>query len=266
MPDGFAVGGYSYRTEDFVQWKLPGSLQEISGLAATADGRLFAHADERAEVHQLDYLSGKRLKTFYLSAEPGARKPRPARGDFEGIAVADEDLYLVTSRGRLYRSRIGADETAVAFTTFDTGLEDVCEVEGLTYHTERHVLLIACKTVYEKALRRNVVVFQWALDGQMLLTDDTITIPLERVVASGEFNPSGIAVSPGNGNLLLVAARQRALLEATITGKVVHVSTLPMESYHRQTEGIAVFASGTLVLADEGGSKRGRLGVYRATR
>ena len=79
------------------------------------------------------------------------------------------------------------------------------------------------------------------------------------------FNPSGIAVSPRNGNLLLVAAKQKALLEITMAGDLVKVFTLPMQRYHRQTEGIALFANGTLILADEGGNKRGRLGVYRAT-
>ena len=71
-------------------------------------------------------------------------------------------------------------------------------------------------------------------------------------------------MSPRNGNLVLVAARQQAMLEATMAGEIVNVFMLPMERYHRQPEGIALFADGTLLLADEGGNKRGRLGVYRA--
>ena len=52
----------------FVQWKLPGRLREISGLALTSDERLFAVADEKAIVYELDYqvLKGVDLKDVDL--------------------------------------------------------------------------------------------------------------------------------------------------------------------------------------------------------
>ena len=256
----FQIGGYRYHTDDFEQWKLPRALREISGLAATADGRLFAHSDERAVVHQIDYQSGKRLKTFWLG-HPGSKKGKAIRGDFEGIAVVADVLYLVTSKGTLYVSRIGIDDTAVAFKAYKTGLGKSCEIEGLDYHPDLHVLLLACKVARGEALRGHVVIFQWSIDTSSVIADATLTIAL----TADDFNPSGIVVSPRTGNLLLVAARQRALLEATPTGNIESVFTLPMGRYHRQTEGIALFADGTLILADEGGNKRGRLGVYRAT-
>lgn len=266
--DEFEFGGYSYHTERFEQWKLPRSLREISGLAQTDDGRLFAHADERAIVHQIDYLSGKRLKSFSLSRQPGAGRGKAVRGDFEGIAVVDDQVYLVTSRGTIYVSRLGMDGGTEAFQVHSTGLADVCEIEGMAYHRNHNTLLLACKAVRSAELRGNVVVFQWSLESQNIVSGATIAVPLaaiaSRLGGSDRFNPSGIAVSPRNGNLLLVAAHQQALLEVTMAGDLVNVFTLPMQRYHRQTEGIALFANGTLILADEGGNKRGRLGVYRA--
>ncbi|MCZ6710149.1 MAG: hypothetical protein O7B25_07290 [Gammaproteobacteria bacterium] len=263
--DEFQFGGYRYNTQRFEQWKLPRSLREISGLAQTDDGRLFAHADERAIIHQIDYQSGKRLKSFSLSRQPGGKA---IRGDFEGIAVVENQVYLVTSQGTIYISRLGMDGGAESFQAHSTGLAEVCEVEGLAYHRNLHTLLLACKSVRGAELRGKVVIFQWSLDRQALVRDATISIPLAtiaiRLGGSNRFNPSGIAVSPRNGNLVIVAAQQRALLEITMAGDLVNVFTLPMQRYHRQTEGIALFANGTLILADEGGSKRGRLGVYRA--
>lgn len=265
----FHIGGYSYHTERFEQWKLPSSLREISGLAGTADGRLFAHSDERAVIHQIDYQSGKWLKSFSLSHRPGEMPGRAVQGDFEGIAVAGDDLYLVTSQGTIYVSRLGIDGSSVAFHVIRTGLGETCEIEGLTYHPGLHVLLLACKVVRSAELRGQVVVFQWSIERQAVLPDATITISLAELTSNlaplDNFNASGIVVSPRNGNLLLVAARQQALLEVTMGGEIVNVFTLPMKRYHRQTEGIALFADGTLILADEGGIKRGRLGVYRAT-
>ena len=47
---------------------LPAELHEISGLAVTADGRVFADADEDGTVDQLDPRSGRVTKRFALAA------------------------------------------------------------------------------------------------------------------------------------------------------------------------------------------------------
>src|SRR5262245_54963359 len=59
-----------------VQIQLPQRLREISGLAVTPDGRLFAHGDERAALYEIDPERGRILKSFSLNV----------RGDFEGLA------------------------------------------------------------------------------------------------------------------------------------------------------------------------------------
>lgn len=255
----FAFGGYRFATDTFQQWKLPKSLREISGLAATADGRLFTHGDERAEIYQIDYRDGKLVKSFRLGISSDSR---PVKGDFEGIAVRDSELYLITSNGILYRSQIGGDGSTMPYQTFNSGAGDLCEVEGLAYRPQTDMLLIACKEVRKVEFEDKVVVLQWSPQTRRLERDMSILI--NQSSTGGRFSASGISVSPRNGNLLLVSARQRRLLEVTPEAHVVAVLSLPMERYHRQTEGIEVTGSGTLVLADEGGNKRGRLGTYRA--
>ena len=48
----------------FRQWKLPGKLREISGLALTSDERLLAVTDESAIVYEIDYENGRLVKAF----------------------------------------------------------------------------------------------------------------------------------------------------------------------------------------------------------
>src|SRR5690606_10827394 len=108
------------------QWRLPDKLNEISGLALTGDGRLLAITDESAIVYELDYAKGKLVKAFALG-EP------TERGDFEGIAWFDGQVWLVTSKGRIYQSPEGEDGERVAFEAFETGLGKSCEIEGLAY-------------------------------------------------------------------------------------------------------------------------------------
>lgn len=255
----FEIGGYRFATDSFQQWKLPKSLTEISGLAATADGRLFAHNDERAEIYQIDYRDGKLVKTFSLGASADGK---PVKGDFEGIAIRDGELYLVTSNGILYRSQIGGDGATMPYQTFNSGAGSLCEVEGLAYHAQTDMLLIACKEPRKKELEDQLVVLQWSPQTRRLEND--VTLLIGNASTGGRFSASGITVSPRNGNMIMVAARQQKLLEATLGGEVITVFSLHLEGYHRQAEGIEVLADGTLLLADEGGEKRGRIGTYRA--
>jgi hypothetical protein len=77
---------------EFMQWKLPKRLKEISGLALTPDERLLAITDEQAVVYELDYAEGRVIKSFWLG-DP------IVRGDFEGIAVLEDTVWLLTSDG-----------------------------------------------------------------------------------------------------------------------------------------------------------------------
>ena len=88
--------------------RLPRSWREISGLATTPDGRVFAHNDERAAVFEIDPESGAIEKAFYVgfSGIPG---------DFEGIAVAGERFFLLSSSGQLVEFREGEAGSTVRY-------------------------------------------------------------------------------------------------------------------------------------------------------
>lgn len=258
--ESFSVGDFNYDETRFSQWKLPKSLSEISGLALDARQRLFAHDDEKAIIYQLDYHEGRRVKKFALG--------KPAiRGDFEGIAVVKDEIYLIDSAGTLYAAAEGADNSTVSYGLTRTGLGERCEIEGMEYEHDTESLLILCKSPRQKALKGYVTVFRWSLEKNAL--DDGKTIQLDRNTLKDRmgfraFHPSGITVVPGSGHLLIVAAQERALLELSADGELIAAIKLPTAKHHRQAEGIALTAKGDLLLADEGGGKRGRLGVYTA--
>ncbi len=258
--ESFSVGGFNYDETRFSQWKLPKSLREISGLALDTRQRLFAHNDEQAVIFQLDYRKGRRVKKFTLG-DPAIR------GDFEGIAVANDAFYLIDSAGVLYAATEGEDNSTVSYRLTRTGLGERCEIEGLEYESASDSLLVLCKSPRQKALKGYVTIFRWSLKTNNL--DDGKTIQFDRnalkdSVGSRELHPSGITVVPGSGHLLIVAAKERRLLELSADGELISAIELPTAKYHRQAEGIALTTEGDLLLADEGGGKRGRLSVYAA--
>ncbi len=237
--------------------ELPARLREISGLASTPDGRLFAHDDESAIIYEIDPHGGHLLKAWALGEIT-------VRGDFEGLAVAGDRFFLVSSDGRLYEAVEGGDGERVGFQRHETGVGRRCEVEGLAHDPVERALVLVCKTTRDPSLAGFVALFRWSLDRRR--TDTGITLISvaalsERIPGRG-FHPSGLERHPERGTYFVVAARERAIAEVTRSGLVRAVAPLPGRA-HRQAEGVTFGAGGALYIADEGGSRRGRLTRYR---
>jgi uncharacterized protein YjiK len=259
--DPTVLSRYDLREAPAAQWKLPNRIREISGLATTADGRLFAHDDERAVVYEVDYQEGRLTKAFAFG-DPAAR------GDFEGIAVVRDTVYLVTSSGRLYEGLESSDGERSHYNTYGTGLGDHCEVEGLAFEPGDRSLILICKTVDGDQLKGSIALFRWSIDQRTWTDDSPILIDRDAVtdeISGKSFNPSGIERHPESGTYLVVAARQEVIVEVTLQGDVLAIAKLRGRT-HRQVEGIAFSSNGGLLLGDEGSGRRARLTVYEASR
>jgi uncharacterized protein YjiK len=266
-PESFEITGREYFAADRTQFKLPKVLREISGLALSDSGELFAHNDEDGIIYLVDYNQGKVVRRFALEGV--------AQADFEGIAVAGEELFLVTSRGEIYQTRIGAAEQMVPYQHHDERLD--CEVEGLTHDATASALLVACKTLKKKHRADGLRLHVWSLERRAYDPARMVTIPYSALTAVADLGedagkkgnriqPTGVTIAP-NGNLLIVAGRQHLLLELSPEGSLISFARLD-EARHRQTEGIAMTKDHRLILSDEGDGKgsnksRGRLSVYK---
>ena len=254
-----SLEGYTLNPETATHWKLPRQLEEISGLAMTGDQRLLAHNDERAIIFEIDYQNGSIVKSFQL-----ADMNYPVAGDFEGIAATDDGIFLVTSSGRLYEFREGTSGESVLFNVYTTGVGRDCEIEGLTYDRSQRGLLLMCKDARSLEMEGQLAIYQWSIDKKQLNGDVRLVIPVaefSRHISGRKFHPSGIERHPVSGNYYVIAARQVAIAEITPAGQVVAVRKFPAR-WHRQVEGITFAADGTLIIADEGAGRKGRLTLY----
>lgn len=257
-----SLESYDLKVETATHWKLPGRLEEISGLAMTINNRLLAHNDEDGIIHEIDYRNGVIVKTFQLSD-----MKHPVNDDFEGIATVNDQVYLVTSSGRIYECSRGTDGESVLYNIYTTGIGKDCEIEGLTYDARKGALLLMCKNARREDLKEHLMIYHWSTDEKQLIEDAHIVIPViefTRHIDEKEFQPSGIERHPMSGNYFVVAARQRAIAEITQGGQVVAAREFPAE-WHRQPEGITFAADGTLIVADEGVGRKARLTLYPFT-
>jgi len=258
------------------QVRLPDELAEISGLAFSDDGRLFAHGDEFGVVYQLDPRSGRILESFGI--ERTGREPHLGKnskrggggaaglvGDFEGIAIAESRFFLVTSNGVLLEFTEPTSGRSVNATAHPTGLERVCEVEGIDYDRGRDNLLLLCKDAVGKGRLTAVQIYAWSLKQRRLVPRPILTVPYEelaRRTGQRAFNGSGLAVRPGGESIVLVAGPQRAFAEVDRAGRVLTAGVFP-PGLHRQPEGVAFGPDGSLLVSSEAAGRKATLAAYR---
>jgi hypothetical protein len=237
---------------------LPPGLREVSGLATSPDGRLFAHNDERGVIYQIDPVTGEALKAFAVGSGG-------VPGDFEGIAIAGERFFLLTSAGQLLEFREGEHGASVGYRTHPLNLMNYCEMEGLAVDEEAGSLLLPCKTPRARDLRGHLVVLSVPLATMTPTGKPRVFIPLEELDDNGlgdEFHPSAIEIHPETRSLLVLAGPEEALAEIGPGGEILGTREFKKRD-HPQPEGIAFLQDGTLVVSDEGQDGLGTLTRYR---
>jgi uncharacterized protein YjiK len=243
--------------EPVARWLLPPELAEISGLALTPDGRLFAHNDESARITELDYRRGTVIKRFFVGTED-------LRGDFEGLAYAGDRFFLLSSTGTLYEFREGAAEERVDFTAHDTRLGKECEFEGVAFDSTANALVLACKHVGTKLFKNMLVLYRYGLGDSDRAELSEVTIPFSEAIGANDWkglHPTDITVDPTSGNYVLVAAPERALFAVTPAGAVVF--SRPLSDRHPQPEGIAITRDRILIISDESVNAAATITLYR---
>ena len=273
---------------------LPRELTEVSGLAVDAQGRLLAHGDEAAVVHEVDPRTGAIARSWTIRGgadvgsgggegkskkgdgkkgkkDGGGKSAGGAggaggalRGDFEDIAVVDGTVWLATSDGLLYETRL-EDGTA---TRHDTGLARACEVEGLAWDPGPRRFVLLCKTPRLAAWRGHVVAVAWDPAARRLDARPRFAVPytsLARVTGARAFGASALARLPDGSGWVMVAGPENAWAQIGPTGQLRRGGRLGA-SFHRQPEGLVVLRDGTLLVADEAGTRRPTLSAYSPRR
>lgn len=238
------------------QLALSKKLKEISGLAVDARGRLFAHDDESGIVYQLDPSSGKVVKSFRLGRTLVTE-------DFEGIAIAGDRFFLVTSSGDVFEFPEGPDDGRVEYRVYKTALSRDNDVEGLCYDPETDALLLACKADPGPGLKKARAVYAFTLSDRTLQRKPRFILKrkdIEKHTRGGTFEPSAIERDPATGHFILLAAQGMSVLEISSDGSIISQRKLGRK-LHTQPEGLTFLPSGDMLICDEGAS-RGMLTRY----
>ena len=251
-------------------FKMPLILEEISGLAITQDEQhLVAIQDENGLVFYIDRQSGEIAKQFEFWKD----------GDYEGVEMVGDTVYVVRSNGTLYEIVRGG-EPDQSLERYKLALDRENDVEGLAYDRANRRLLLACKGVAGEgeAYQGMKGVYAFELDSKTLSEAPVILISLDAVNqyladspeirkldklveffdAEDEigFSPSAIAIHPLTGNIYITSSVGKMLIVLNDQGKILHIEKLS-KKMHPQPEGLCFDQQGNLYISNEGRGEQG---------
>jgi uncharacterized protein YjiK len=241
------IRGYDFSPKGCTQTKLGDQLREISGITLTDQGHLLAHDDEKGVIYRIDAMTGSILSSFHLGRTTVTE-------DFEDIAAVGENIYLVSSDGRLFFFREGGDDGRVEYNVIFTSLSRANNVEGLYYDRDANALLLACKDSPGRGFPGKRAVYSYSLTTQRINPIPRFLITekaLHRLIAGKVFKPSAIARHPIRFTYFILSFDGRSLLELGADGRILGLQRLDPR-LHSQPEALTFLPNGDMLICDEG--------------
>lgn len=243
---------YNLKKANGIQITLSPELHEISGVAFSADNRLFVHNDEQGIIFQIELQTGRIVKRFFLGKDH-------INGDFEDITIIKDEFYLIKSDGTIFEFKEGKDQSYVEYKKYNTGLSKENNIEGMTYDPVNNSLLLACKDFPGQGLDGSRAVYSFSLSHMKLDPKPRFVIPIEPILKRlnvKNFRPSAITRDVKTGNFLILSAHSKVIVEISESGKILDMRELA-KKYHPQPEGLSFDKDSRLIISDEsdGGGK-----------
>jgi uncharacterized protein YjiK len=227
-------------------WKLPDELKEISGFSYYDEDRFACIQDEDGKVFIYNTKTSKIDKEI----------PFASAGDYEGLTVADKDVWVVRSDGKLYQVS-GVDGTPTV-KEFQTSLTAQQNVEGVCYDKPNHRLLLSIKDEEASGHYKGIYAFNletgkmddapvFKINLQDELFRDTKAKKEKKIMM-----PSDIAIHPLTKELYITDGPKAKLLVMNANGELKKLYQLDTDQFP-QPEGIAFDPKGELFISNEGG-------------
>lgn len=237
-----------------ISWLLPKSLLEVSGIAWLDADHFACVQDELGKVFIFNVRQNKIDQEI----------PFGPNGDYEGIAVVGETIYVLRADGVLFGiENYSGDKRSVKM--YKTRLSKKQDSESLAYDEKNKRLLIAAKEVNSESSDFKGI-YAFDLTTKTMPEAPVFKIDLKHEIfgdikkgkAKNSISPSDIDIHPINGNLYILEGTKPKLLIMSPEGKMLSLYELDEKDFP-QPEGISFGPDGKLYISNEGNKKEGNI-------
>lgn len=246
------------------KFKLDDELDEISGLTYLQSGLLASVQDEDGKIYTIDTDKEEIDKEYKFEKD----------GDYEGIALVGQAIYVLRSDGDIYRVDDYKDEDDDS-KKYETALSSDNDTEGLAYFPPENALLIACKaspSINNKRYSYSRAIYKFDLLAKELDEQPFLLIDLNEIkkrlketalsrfakefaslfdpAGDNYFQPSGVAVHPITQDIYIIANVGKLLIVYSSDKKLKYVEPLDVDLF-KQPEGICFTPEGNMFISNE---------------
>jgi len=231
-------------------------LEEISGLSYFKDGQLAAIEDEDGKLFIIETSSGKVTREIKFGKS----------GDYEGVEVLNDMVYVLRSDGDIYSFSI-SDKNEVDAKKYETVLESSNDAEGLGYTNGKLMVALKGDEDTDENKAKGKAVYTFDLENEKLDEKELFDIEEEELdefiegrkyfKKVNDFDPSAIAQHPLTNDIYLLSA-DRIIAVFTASYELKEVVLLPSIPFN-QAEGICFAPDGTLYISSEGDGGKGKI-------
>ncbi|CDF78105.1 conserved hypothetical protein [Formosa agariphila KMM 3901] len=228
---------------------MPKKLVEISGISVLNFPNILSVNDEEGKLYEYN-LETNTLEHSYKFGKDG---------DYEDIAVKDDEVYVLKSNGTIYQ--ITNFRTDPEVEEYDTFLNKKADTEGLFFDTTGNRLLVACKEELEIDKADKNVIYEFDLETKTLDKTPAFTIEKDHFKFNDkkhDFAPSGLAIHPKTNTLFVISTVGKLMIEMSLEGNILNKCSLDYPKF-TQPEGIFFTENGDLYISNEGRKGKGNI-------
>ena len=235
-------------------WLLPDELREVSGIAWLDTDRFACVQDEVGKI----FIFNMRLNKVDTVI------PFAGKGDYEGIAVAGNTIYVLRADGVLFGvSNYSADNRSVRM--YKTHLTKKQDSESLAYDKKNDRLLIAVKAS-DPVGSDYKGIYAFDLKSKSMPASPVYKIDLKNAIFSDDnegkpknsISPSDIDIQPGTGNIYILEGTKPKLLIMSPKGALLSLHKLKGPDFP-QPEGLSFSPDGKMFISNEGNKDAGNI-------
>jgi len=235
-------------------------IKEISGIVwDNHKDEFIAHNDEKGTIFYLDRDTKEIKREFAFRVE---------KGDYEDIAIVNDDVYVLISDGSLFRIVV---DSAGKQKTFDVGkleLSGKKDFETLYYDPEKRALVMLCKNC-DADDKKTVSAYAYypdsiGFDTKPLYKIDVSKVDQQSPRKTSRLQPSAARIHPVLKKLFIVSSASNQLVIADVNGQVEGVYMLAQKLFP-QAEGITFKSNGDMYIANEAVSAKSTLLKFEYT-